>query len=159
MKDVSVAYIAVGSNLGDRAQYIAQARHAVEQDRHIQSFIASSIIETGPIGGPVQGKYLNAVWRVETDYAAHDLLVRLLQIEVSLGRKRTVRNGPRTIDLDILFFDDAIICEDDLVVPHARLHERAFILQLLEEINPHLVHPVFNKTVIQLREDVSDEQS
>ncbi len=100
----------------------------------------SSIYETVPVGGPPgQGPYLNAVVALGVDLEARELLHQLQRIELEAGRVRLERWGPRTLDLDILFFDDEVITDDDLVVPHPRVYERPFVLAPLEELAPQLV--------------------
>lgn len=147
-------YIAVGSNMGDRRGYIDAAKRDVKALKDVYFMRESSVLETEPIGGPVQGKYLNAVWQCETLLEPDVLLKELLAIETKLGRVRTVKNAPRTIDLDVLLYDQLIFNGASLTVPHPRMHERAFILQLLCELDRGLMHPVMKKTVRELYESV-----
>jgi 2-amino-4-hydroxy-6-hydroxymethyldihydropteridine diphosphokinase len=141
MRDV---YIALGSNLGERARNLAAAREAMAHDT-VEIAAASSVYETAPWGPKPQGPYLNQVVRGTTQLAPGDLLARLLEIERALGRKRdgVERNGPRIIDLDILFYEGVPTDEPDLQIPHPRMLERAFVLVPLAEIAPELeVHGV-----------------
>jgi len=132
-------YIALGSNLGDRAHNLAAAREALAEGAVVISAV-SSVYETEPWGPKPQGPYLNQVVRATTRLAPKALLARLLEIERSLGRERggTERYGPRIIDLDILLYDDLLLREPDLQLPHPRMLERAFVLVPLAEIAPDL---------------------
>lgn len=126
------AIVALGSNLGDRVAYL---RHGVD---NVGSVIASSqVFETDPVGGPDnQGAYLNMVVLIATDLDPYALLRHLNSVEASADRVRVVRWGPRTLDLDILFYDDARIESEDLTIPHPRYAERRFVLEPLSEIAP-----------------------
>ena len=127
-------YIGIGSNLGDRRKYIENAIQKLNETKGIEVKKVSSIYETDPLGGPIQGKYLNGVIEIETEIEPRELLTRLLDIEIQLGRKRTVKNGPRTIDLDILLFGDKKIDEPGLKIPHPRMQRREFVMKPLKEI-------------------------
>ena len=145
------AFIGVGSNLGDREKNFQCARDLLGSIRGIRFLACSKVCETEPVGGPAkQGKYLNAVWRIETELNPRKLLDRLMEIEKQLGRVREEKNGPRTIDLDILFFGQEIIRSRELTVPHPRLHERAFVLEPMAELAPDFAHPIFKKTMKEL---------
>jgi 2-amino-4-hydroxy-6-hydroxymethyldihydropteridine diphosphokinase len=147
----TTAYIALGSNLGDRRAYLEQALAALRRPPGLAVTRVSSFYETEPVGGPPgQGRYLNAVAELETQREAEDLLRVLLEVEQDLGRVREVRDGPRTIDLDLLFFGERVCATADLTLPHPRLHERLFVLQPLGEIAPGLVHPVLKRTIADL---------
>lgn len=128
------AYIGIGSNLGDRRGYIERAVRLLNKTDRIRIDRVSSLYETDPVGGPPQGKYLNGAIKIETDFSCRELLERLLEVEEILGRTRKEKNGPRTIDLDILMFGDMRIEEKDLVVPHPRMGEREFVKGPLKEI-------------------------
>lgn len=130
----SVVYLSFGSNLGDRRAYIEQALEILCANSHIKVLKVSSIIETIPQGGPKQGNFLNGVIAVTTTLTPAGLLGFLQSVEKKLGRKRTVRFGPRTIDLDILLWGDKIIRTKRLTVPHPRMFERDFVLGPLVEI-------------------------
>jgi 2-amino-4-hydroxy-6-hydroxymethyldihydropteridine diphosphokinase len=110
----------------------------------------STVIETAPVGGPPQGKFLNGVVEIETTLGPRELLRELQGIEDALGRVRAERWGPRTIDLDILLYGDEVVTEADLMVPHPLMHERAFVLLPLAEIAPRARHPVLRKSIAEL---------
>ena len=133
------AFVALGSNLGDREENLTAARAALA-DGVLAQIAASSIYETAPWGPVPQGRYLNQVVRGTTKLAPKALLARLLDIERTLGRERdgVERYGPRTIDLDILLFGGEKFAEPDLQIPHPRMMERAFVLVPLAEIAPDL---------------------
>ena len=147
---MTLAYIGVGSNLGDRNSNLEKAKKYLESEKGISFLESSEIYETDPVGGPAQEKYLNAVWWIETSLAPRPLLELLLGIEKKMGRVRSERNAPRMIDLDILFYGEAIIHEAGLDIPHPRLHERSFVLKPLSDLAPDWMHPVLKKTVQEL---------
>ncbi len=135
---MAIVYLGIGSNLGDRKANIATAKMLLEKN-NITIIQCSRIIETNPVGGPPsQPNFLNGVLKVETDLKPKDLLDRLKAIEQTLGRKVTVRNGPRTIDLDILLYDQLQYQTPQLTIPHPRMLKRDFVMNPLKEISPHL---------------------
>ena len=141
-------YLALGSNLGDRRGHLSAA---IQQLREIMDVSAvSSVYETEPVGYLEQPRFLNMVCSGTTQLSAQELLTYAKGIEASLGRQTTVRNGPRPIDIDIIFFDELRLMEDDLTVPHPRMAERAFVLVPLAEIAPDLIDPVSGQTVEEL---------
>jgi 2-amino-4-hydroxy-6-hydroxymethyldihydropteridine diphosphokinase len=142
------AYIALGSNLGDRRDNLDRALSLLRQTLGVTVDKLSSYHETVPVGGPPeQGKYLNAAAQLQTTLAPEDLLRLLLDIEHQLGRVRTERFGPRIIDLDLLLFGDQTRRTPELTLPHPRMHERTFVLGPLAEIAPLAVHPYLESTV------------
>jgi 2-amino-4-hydroxy-6-hydroxymethyldihydropteridine diphosphokinase len=139
---VTRAYVGLGSNLGDREDSIAQALAAIAAEPEIMIVRVSSVRETEPVDYLDQPKFLNAAVLVETTLSPQELLDRLLAIELTLGRRRDgPRQGPRTIDLDLLLHGEARMDEPDLQLPHPRLHERRFALESLAELTPGLVVP------------------
>lgn len=145
------AYIALGSNLGDRELNLLRAVGEIGKLPAGRITGLSSFYETSPVGVSDQPLFYNAVLRLSTGLSAHDLLERLQQIESTVfARTRTVRWGPRTMDLDLLLFGDEVIDDDTLTVPHPRLAERRFVLQPLCDIAPDLVHPVLAQSVADL---------
>ncbi len=134
-----MAYIGLGANLGDRLATLNRAVDRLATLGVVES--VSPVYETEPVGFVDQPAFLNAVLCLLTNHAPEKLMSRMLEIEQELGRVRTFPNAPRTIDLDLLFYDDAVIDQPDLTVPHPRLHERAFVLVPLNDIAPDLLHP------------------
>ncbi|MDI3280771.1 MAG: 2-amino-4-hydroxy-6-hydroxymethyldihydropteridine diphosphokinase [Bacillota bacterium] len=135
------AFIALGSNLGEREWYLSEARRRLALLPGVRILATSGIYETEPVGPVEQGWFLNQVVAVQTELSPRELLKALLQIEEDLGRQRTVRWGPRTIDLDLLWYGGESIEEEGLTVPHPRLWERAFVLRPLAEVAPDLLAP------------------
>lgn len=129
-----LCYIGIGSNLGDRKKFIDQAIQSLKETEGIKVKRISNIYETEPMGGPKQGKYLNGAIEIETRLEPRELLVKLKGIEEQLGRVRTVKNAPRTIDLDILLYGDKKIDEFDLKIPHPRMWEREFVMKPLKDL-------------------------
>lgn len=148
-----LCHLGVGSNLGDRKKNLERAKVRVGQLAQTRFLRSSSVLETEPVGGPPQGKYLNAVWEIETGLSPKQLKSELLRVESELGRRRSEPNAPREIDLDILFYGDQIIQEEKLTIPHPRLHERAFVLVPLMELAPEMMHPKLKKSVRKLFEE------
>jgi 2-amino-4-hydroxy-6-hydroxymethyldihydropteridine diphosphokinase len=132
---VTRAYLGLGSNLGDRLENLRRAVSLLGQ-RGVRVLRSSRVYETDPVGGPPQPDYLNAVVEVEARGTATDLLRLGLEVEEAMGRKRDERWGPRVIDVDVLTFGDQTIDEPGLRVPHPRMHERAFVLIPLLELDP-----------------------
>ncbi|MHB1156293.1 MAG: 2-amino-4-hydroxy-6-hydroxymethyldihydropteridine diphosphokinase [Phycisphaerales bacterium] len=144
------AHIALGSNLGDRAAHLLAARDALARLPGSTVTRCSHVYETDPVGPGRQNRYLNAVIELHTAMEPAALLRELLRIETDAGRVRREKWGPRTLDLDLLLYDDLVIDTDTLTVPHPHLHERAFVLQPLCDIDPDLTHPALRRSVRQL---------
>jgi 2-amino-4-hydroxy-6-hydroxymethyldihydropteridine diphosphokinase len=130
------AYLGLGSNLGDRLANLQDAVDLLVREPGLRVAASSRVWETAPVGGPPQPDYLNAVLRIETDRSPSELLDACRRVESSLGRVRLERWGPRTIDVDLLLYDEATVDEPDLVVPHPRIAERAFVILPLLELEP-----------------------
>jgi 2-amino-4-hydroxy-6-hydroxymethyldihydropteridine diphosphokinase len=149
-----IAYIGLGSNLGDRRATIERALNAFRRDCRIEVIRVSEMLETEPEGPPGQGRYLNATASLRTTLEPRELLNAMLAIERDLGRDRAnhERNGPRTIDLDLLLHGERIIEEPGLTVPHPRMQDRDFVLRPLRMIAADVVHPRLGMTVVELHE-------
>jgi len=148
-------FLLLGGNIGDRLAYLQTAVDQLAQKvgKLIQK---SSIYETQAWGKTTEPDYLNQVLLLETNLAPQDILNEILKIELELGRKREEKWGSRTMDIDILFFDNEIINEAALIIPHPELHKRRFTLEPLSEIAPELVHPLLNKSILQLKNNLED---
>jgi len=147
------AYIALGSNLGDRRAHIDAAVSALRLREGIEVVRVAEPIETAPVGPPGQGAYLNSAAELATTRSARALMQTLLRIEREVGRDRTLepeRNMPRLIDLDLLLYAGEVIDVEGLTVPHPRLHERDFVLRPLASIAPDARHPVLGASIREL---------
>lgn len=147
-------YISVGSNIGNRRQFIDDAYHALSIHPEVHSITSSTIIETEPWGYTEQDVFLNAVWRVSSSLEPHDLLDVLQSLECEAQRKRDIHWGPRTLDLDIILYDDVVMYEDDLIIPHIEMENREFVLKPLCEIAPYIKNPVNGKSIKQLLSEI-----
>jgi 2-amino-4-hydroxy-6-hydroxymethyldihydropteridine diphosphokinase len=149
------AYLLIGGNIGDRQASLAAAREAIA--RHCGAVSAcSSIYETAAWGEEDQDAFLNQALAVDTGLKAGELMRCILEIEAELGRKREKKYGPRTIDIDILLYNDDVVQQDGLSIPHPRMQDRRFALACLNDIAPAEVHPLLGKTVRQLLEECAD---
>jgi 2-amino-4-hydroxy-6-hydroxymethyldihydropteridine diphosphokinase len=149
-------YLSLGSNLGDREQNLARAMDLLAQRLKIE--LTSSLYVTEPVDHKDQPLFLNAACRVRTSLAPDDLLGLAKRIEAAMGRKPSFVNGPRPIDIDILFYGDKVVNIPHLVIPHPRVQERAFVLVPLAEIAPRLVHPVSGQTVAEMVSRLKDRK-
>jgi len=150
-------FLSLGSNLGDRAANLNAAIGRLSTLGEVSAL--SSFYETEPVDFTAQPWFLNCAVALQTELMPRQLLGHLLAIEQEMGRRRTHLKGPRLIDLDILLFGNAIVELPDLVIPHPELHERRFVLEPLAEIAPEVRHPVFKKTMRQLRDALPVGQS
>lgn len=149
------AYLLTGGNLGDRLARLTDAREAIETSCGPVRR-ASPVYETAAWGRTDQPAFLNQVLFIETRLEANPLMKKLLEIEKKMGRVRQEKNGPRLIDIDLLFFNDAVLRTPLLEIPHPRLQDRRFVLVPLASIAPGLVHPVLRKTITELLEACTD---
>jgi 2-amino-4-hydroxy-6-hydroxymethyldihydropteridine diphosphokinase len=148
-------YLLTGGNIGDRQRYLLQARSDIEK-RCGDIIRESSLYETAAWGNEQQEAFLNQVLEVQTKQTPDEVLKTILQIEEHLGRKRELKYGPRTIDIDILFFNNEVINQPGLVIPHAEIQHRRFVLVPLNEISPYKMHPLLKKTIAQLLAECPD---
>lgn len=165
LKDVSVkierswhrAYLALGSNMGDRKGYLDMAVEDIKKNENCVVRKVSSYINTAPYGGVEQDDFLNACMEVDTLLTPHGLLEFLHKIEKKAGRKRVIHWGPRTLDLDILMYDKEVFEDEDLIIPHVEMHKREFVLTPMAEIAPYLRHPIYQKTMAELERELRGE--
>jgi len=151
----NICFLILGTNLGNKNQNLKNAlNHISNKAGSIVSH--SHIYTTEPWGYADQPEFFNQVIKIETNLSSKDLLQQLLKIEHGMGRIRTVKNASRIIDIDILFYNDEIIKDETLTVPHKVLHKRRFVLEPLHEIAPDHVHPIFKKTIATLLKECDD---
>jgi 2-amino-4-hydroxy-6-hydroxymethyldihydropteridine diphosphokinase len=156
---VTRAFVALGSNLGDREAHLRHAARALAATPGVRVLAGSRVYETDPVGPGPQGPYLNAVLALETQLAPAALLERLLAIEAQRGRVRSTRDGARTLDLDLLLHGDAVAREPGLTLPHPRLAERPFVLEPLADLAPQRPVPGRGATVAVLAARVRDPRA
>jgi len=144
---LATVYISLGSNVGDRADFVTRAIIKLSKHPQIEVRSHSELYETEPLEMPDQEWYVNAVVRIETQLAPMSLLDALQGLEAEMQREQTVTWGPSAIDLDILLYDDLLVAEPRLIIPHIRMHDRAFVLVPLAEIAPDTVHPILGLSV------------
>ncbi len=156
---ITRAYIGLGSNVGERESLIEAAIQALAQATKVRLLRRARLYETAPLGRQKnQPWFLNTVVEIETTLSPQALLALCKQIERSLGRRSRERHGPREIDLDILLYDNIVLHEPDLTIPHAELHRRRFALAPLAELAPEQTHPVIEKSISQLLDLLEDPQ-
>lgn len=152
-------YVGVGSNMGDRMAYIRGAEKKLSEDEQVRNFRAASVVETEPWGYEEQPSFLNTVFCFSTLYEPEELLNRLWQIEREADRVREIHWGPRTLDLDLLFYDSIVMEEEHLVIPHPEIERRMFVLEPLCELAPQGVHPLSKKRFLELKEELSQKEN
>lgn len=155
---MSIVFIGLGSNMGDKTANMEKAVLELGKVPGNKVLAVSSFYKTEPVGGIEQNWFVNAVAELETTLSPRELLNTLLDIEKSLGRIRGVKWGPRVIDLDILLYDNLVMDEEGLSIPHPYLHERGFVLVPLVEIAPKVMHPKFKKYMSELMGGINDHK-
>lgn len=153
------AYIALGSNMGDKKGYLDMAVRMLEEHRYCQVEKVADYLVTAPYGGVEQDDFLNSALKLRTLLTPQELLDELHRIEQAAERVRVVRWGPRTLDLDILLYDDEIIDTETLHIPHIELHKRDFVLIPLSQLAPYKRHPLLNKTIEELKQTVLEQNA
>ncbi len=155
---MSIAYLCLGSNSGNRLQFIEQAISLINLAENIKIIRSTALYETEPWGVKNQNWFLNIIVEIKTDLSPQDLLLKCMSIEKTLGRNRDKeqRWGERTIDIDIIFYNKDVVNTDMLTIPHPRMHQRAFVLVPLLELIPDFIHPVLNKTISDLYDELDN---
>lgn len=152
------AYIAIGSNMGNKEDNLNSAIELINSSEVIKITKTSKFYETKPVGYLDQDSFLNGALEVKTLLTPKKLISFLLDKEKDLKRERIIKWGPRTIDLDVLLYDNLITSDEDIIIPHPRMHERLFVLKPLCDIAPYIVHPVLSERIIDLMNKISKEQ-
>lgn len=152
------AYLSIGSNIGDKEGYLDFAIDQLNALSDTKVTAASDFIVTKPYGGVEQDDFLNGALELETLQTPEELLETVLSIEKDTGRERLVHWGPRTLDIDILFYDDEIIMTENLKVPHVEIPKRTFVLEPLASIAPYYMHPVYHRSVLEMLETLRDKE-
>ncbi|MCM1497567.1 MAG: 2-amino-4-hydroxy-6-hydroxymethyldihydropteridine diphosphokinase [Clostridium sp.] len=147
-------YLSIGSNLGDRERYLDFAIDQLNALEDTKVTAVSDYLETEPYGNVEQDDFLNGALAIKTLKTPEELLEIIHMIEAQAHRERLIHWGPRTLDIDILFFDDEIIMQDDLIIPHVDLRKREFVLEPLSTIAPYYIHPVYRKSIVELLEEL-----
>ena len=153
------AYIALGSNLGDKEANLRLGVEGLRSTRGCRVEAVSDFLVTEPYGGVEQDDFLNGAMKIRTLLTPHELLERLHEIEQEAKRERVVRWGPRTLDLDILLYDDLILDEEELHIPHIEMYKRDFVLKPLCQIAPYVRHPVYNRTAAELLAELETQEA
>lgn len=152
------AYLSIGSNIGDKEAYLNQAIDSLYDDDNCRVLAVSNFIETVPYGPVEQDNFLNGCVEIETLYSPQELLTRVNKIEAEANRVREIHWGPRTLDIDIVLYGDKIVQDNNLLIPHVEMHKREFVLEPLKQIAPYAIHPIFNKSVSQLLDELKPDK-
>lgn len=152
-------YIGIGSNMGNKTDNIKKSIDIISDSKYCKVLNRSSCYETRPIGYVDQNNFQNCVVEIKTIFTPKKLIEFLMTVERDLKRERKIKWGPRTIDLDVLLYDDIISSAKEIIIPHPRMHERLFVLKPLSEIAPYVLHPILRKRIIEIYEEVSKNQT
>ncbi|WP_368488415.1 2-amino-4-hydroxy-6-hydroxymethyldihydropteridine diphosphokinase [Clostridium sp. BJN0013] len=153
------AYIAIGSNMGNREKNIKDAIYNIDCSSYNKVTKISKLYNTKPVGYVEQEDFLNGALEIKTLMAPKKLMEFLLEIEKTLKRERTIKWGPRTIDLDIILYDNIVTCEEEIIIPHPKMQERLFVLKPLCDIAPYVVHPLLNTRIIDLTRELEKTET
>lgn len=145
-------YVALGSNMGDKEKYLLDAIEGLKKLENTEVVQVSDFLATEPYGGVEQDEFINGVAEIRTLLTPHELLDCLHELEAAAGRERIVHWGPRTLDLDIIFYDKLVMEDDSLIIPHVDMENRGFVLKPMVELNPNFRHPILQRTMKQLLE-------
>ncbi|MCR4652021.1 MAG: 2-amino-4-hydroxy-6-hydroxymethyldihydropteridine diphosphokinase [Lachnospiraceae bacterium] len=151
-------YLSYGSNLGESRELIEEGLRKLEESPYVRMGEKSKLIVTKPYGGVEQPDFLNGACRIDTLFRPHELLDCLHKIEAEAGRERLIHWGPRTLDMDILLYGDEVISESDLIIPHADMINRKFVLEPMCEIAPFVIHPICHKNMRELMADLASRE-
>ena len=143
-------YIAAGSNLGDKEETLKEAIYKIDKRKDCVVTKVSNFYTTDPVGYEDQDQFVNCVFEIDTLQTPSELMDTLLEVEKDFKRERIIRWGPRTLDLDIIFYDDIISYDEHILIPHPRAHERQFVMKPMCDINPYYVHPIYRKRVMDI---------
>ena len=151
------AFVAIGSNIGEKLQNCLKAIRLLDSVKGCRVLKKSSFYKTEPVGYKEQDWFINCAVLIETELNPYELLDRLQEIEVLMGRKKSFKWGPRVIDLDLLLYEDMVINGKRLTIPHPLMHKRRFVLVPVSELEPDLIHPVLNRSVTDILRDISED--
>ena len=149
------AYLSIGSNIGNKEHNLNEAIKKMKEFKEIRVEKISSFIVTEPWGYTDQDEFLNGALKIKTTFSPKELIKALLSIESEMKRKRVIKWGPRIIDLDVIFYDDLLSDDEEIILPHPRMEEREFVLKPLSEIAPNKIHPLLNKRVYKLLDELN----
>ena len=149
-------YIAAGSNLGDKKETLKEAIDKIDKRKDCVVTKVSNFYTTDPVGYEDQDQFVNCVFEIDTLQTPSELMDTLLEVEKDFKRERIIRWGPRTLDLDIIFYDDIISYDEHILIPHPRAHERQFVMKPMCDINPYYVHPIYRKRVMDISSELGE---
>lgn len=149
-------YIAAGSNLGDKEETLKEAIDKIDKRKDCVVTKVSNFYTTDPVGYEDQDQFVNCVFEIDTLQIPSELMDTLLEVEKDFKRERIIRWGPRTLDLDIIFYNDIISYDEHILIPHPRAHERQFVMKPMCDINPYYVHPIYRKRVMDISSELGE---